>query len=86
MSRCTRPALLAACFAALLSAAPAHAAPPSADGTKAVDATGRDQGIETALEALSRMPQADPEVFSDQVAAILKTRHETAKNSISNVR
>ena len=76
MSRCTRPALLAACFAALLSAAPAHAA----------DATGRDAGLATALEALSRTPQANPDVFSDQVAAVLKTRHETAKNSISNVR
>jgi hypothetical protein len=78
MSHTITRALHVAGLAALLAAAPATALAGDADATN--------PGKATALAALSRSPEAAPDAVTAQVAAILKTRHETAKNAIGNIR
>lgn len=62
---------------ALLAASTAQAGEAPAPNT---------HGTATALAALARTPQAAPGTFTDHVAAVLKTRHDTAKNSVGNIR
>lgn len=62
---------------ALLAASTAHAGEVPAPNA---------QGTATALAALDRTPQAAPGTFTAHVAAILKGRHETAKNAVGNIR
>ena len=81
MSQHLSRTLRVACAVALLAAAPATAA--AADTGDATPGSG---GKATALASLSRSPEAAPDAITAQVAAILKTRHETAKNAIGNIR
>lgn len=83
MSHTITRTLRIASIAALLAATPATANAGDADTG---DTSASDHGTATALASLSRSPEAAPDAITAQVAAILKTRHETAKNAIGNIR